>query len=57
MPQKWAGILKLPPTSDPNPKMDPPNANRDASPPDDPPGVLWLSNGLVVHPYTGLEHA
>ena len=57
MPQKCAGILTLPPTSDPRPKMDPPIAMRQASPPEEPPGVLVWSKGCVVTPKTGFEQA
>ena len=57
IPQKWAGILKLPPTSEPRPKIDPPIDIKHASPPDEPPGVRVLSNGCVVSPNTGFEQA
>ena len=40
VPQKCDGVLRLPPMSDPNPKIEPPWARRQASPPEDPPGVL-----------------
>ena len=55
MPQKAAGVLKLPPTSVPSPRIDPPEAIKAASPLDDPPGDLVLSYGFVVIQYTGLE--
>lgn len=40
MPQKAAGILKLPPKSLPKPNTEPWAAIRAASPPEDPPDVL-----------------
>ena len=55
MPQNAAGVLKLPPTSVPRPKIEPPYAIKAASPLDDPPGDLVLSKGFVVIPYTGFE--
>ena len=55
VPQKAAGVLRLPPTSVPSPRIDPPEASNAASPLEEPPGDLDLSKGLVVVPYTGFE--
>ena len=54
MPQKCDGMriepaMSLPSSSDVNPA-----ATAAAGPPDDPPGVLERSHGLLVVPYTGL---
>lgn len=40
IPQKAAGKRRLPPTSVPMPKMDPPPPTSAPSPPEEPPGVL-----------------
>ena len=49
-PQQAAGVLTLPPTSVPKPRIDPPAARRAASPLEEPPGDLSLSKGFVVTP-------
>ena len=54
MPQKSAGILRLPPMSLPIPMIEPPPPIRAPSPVDDPPGVRLQSRGLKVVPYKGL---
>ena len=56
-PLKCAGILRLPPISDPIPSMAPPAPINAPSPPDDPPGVLVWSWGFTVVPKIGLEHS
>ena len=54
IPQKEAGTLTLPPISLPIPKREPPAPIRQASPPEEPPGVRSLLHGFVVIPQTGL---
>ena len=49
-PQKWAGILTLPPTSVPTSILLPPQARRAAPPPVDPPAVNSELYGLDVQP-------
>lgn len=56
-PQKCAGILMLPPISDPHPIADPPIAKSAPSPPLDPPGVYFPLYGFVVTPQRGFEHS
>ena len=56
-PQKCAGTRKLPPMSEPRPKIEPPAPIKAPSPPEDPPGVRVLSIGCVVRPKTGFEQA
>ena len=50
MPQKCAGMRRLPPMSVPRPSGDMPDAMAAASPPDDPPGVWERRKGLFVSP-------
>lgn len=50
-PQKWAGTLILPPTSDPIPKGLKLAATKPASPPVDPPHDLPLFQGFSASPY------
>ena len=52
IPQKNAGIRMDPPTSDPTPKTDPPDAMSAASPPDDPPTIRPRWYGFLDRPYT-----
>ncbi len=62
IPQKWAGIRKEPPISEPKPSAEPSRLKRAASPPLLPPEVkscfpsmdLW---GLTVRPQTGFAHS
>ena len=56
IPQNDAGTRTLPPISLPIPKVAPPAATRQASPPDDPPGVRSLQKGFFVIPQIGLPH-
>ena len=53
-PQNYAGILILPPISDPNPKTEHLDAINPASPPLLPPTVLSLFHGFNALPHTRL---
>ena len=53
-PVKKLGFLILPPISLPIPKMDPRDAIRADSPPEEPPEPLLVSCGLHVTPNIGL---
>ncbi len=57
MPQYDAGILRLPPVSDPTPMAEPLQANKAASPPELPPAVCAELYGFVVRPHRGLRHS
>ena len=50
MPLKAAGFPSDPPTSEPNPRMDPPEPIKDPSPPEDPPVSLAGLKALPVVP-------
>lgn len=49
-PQKWAGILRLPPISLPQPSIDASAPSAHPSPPDDPPGPRFKLKGFSVVP-------
>lgn len=57
IPQKEAGIRKLPARSDPIPTAAPSRARRAASPPDDPPHVCRLLQGFVARPQRAGLHS
>lgn len=57
IPQKFAGILKLPPISLPQPSALPSIPSNAPSPPDDPPQVCAELYGLRVRPQVGLTHS
>lgn len=52
VPSHIAGILMLPPTSVPTPRIDPRMASRAPSPPELPPAVTAVLRGLMVRPKT-----
>jgi hypothetical protein len=55
MPQKCAGIRRLPPESVPSPQGDMPAAIAAASPPLLPPGDRWVSYGFSVRPWSSFS--
>src|SRR5688500_3087482 len=51
-PAKEQGMRTEPAPSEPTARLPMPTASADTPPPEEPPGVLWMSQGLRVTPYS-----